>query len=103
MLNKTINSAQASKNASFYKKKAFPSLSHKPSESLPRERLLELGYMPHWNDTLSVTDCSSAGRFFQHVEGSNTCRAASNSLRMPRVSKPRDTFISKQSSYFFGF
>lgn len=43
---KLENSELSSKNPSFYKKK-FPSLSHKASESMPKEKLMDLGYTPH--------------------------------------------------------
>lgn len=94
MLNKTFTYENPSKNSSFIRK-GFPSLSHKPSESIPKEKILDLGFLPHWNDTLSITDCSSAGRFFKPVEIGKTTRATSHSFRMPKVLKERETYLAK--------
>ena len=96
MLNKSTNSEQPSKNQSF--SKCFPSLSHRPSDSMQKEKIIDLGILPHWTETLSVTDCSSGGRFFRKADGTKTTRAAATrSLRMPKVLSQRESYLAKYS------
>lgn len=95
MLSKAFLSEQPSKNLIF--SKGFPQLSHKGSESTPRERLVDFGVAAHYSGGLSITDCSSGNRFFQ-VDGTKTSRAITNPknlFKTPKLPKTRDTYISK--------
>lgn len=91
-----FKSEQPSKNASFHRL-GLPLLSHKPSEAMNKERTMDIGMLPHWNETLSGTDCSSAGRFFTHNEIPKTTRATSHSSKVPKPFISRDSFIAKLS------
>lgn len=94
MLTKHSSSDQPSKNPSSHKLN-FPYLSHKGSEvHHQRDRTLDLTFLPFYADNQSATDCSSAGRFFKNPEFPKTTRAASHSYKMPRVQKPRESFLS---------
>ena len=101
MLNKTPD--QPLKTINVCKKNYFPSLSNKKSETPQKERYLDLGFTPHWNDTLLVTDSSSGNRFFHQPEAPKTCRAVSYSLRVPMLTKPKETFLLKQTENSLNF
>lgn len=94
MLKQGIKSEQPSKNVSF-NQLGLPQLSHKPSEKMHQERVIDFSLLPHWNDALSVTDCSSAGRFFRNSEAPKTARATSHPSKIPKFFLGRESHASK--------
>lgn len=93
-MKQNAKSEQPSTNASLHRL-GFPSLSQKASESLNKERILDLGLIPHWNENIPATDCSSAGRFFRQAECPKTARTSSQSSHATRGLKTRDSYIQR--------
>ncbi|OMJ80077.1 hypothetical protein SteCoe_19770 [Stentor coeruleus] len=93
-MKQNAKSEQPSTNASLHRL-GFPSLSQKASESLNKEKILDLVSLPHWNESIPTADCSSAGRFFRQADCPKTARTSSQSSHATRGLKTRDTYIQR--------
>ncbi|OMJ80681.1 hypothetical protein SteCoe_19017 [Stentor coeruleus] len=96
MLKSDTKPEQSSKNASLIHF-GLPLLTHRHSESVQRERTIDLGVLQHLNETFSGTDCSSGGRFFRHNEVLKATRALSHSYKLPKPLTSRESYLAKYS------